>query len=311
MIRAGLIGPADRAEIRRLAMRIEERGGEAVVLDPRDDPAIRLGRGPVSACGEDLANLGGIYVADLRLPSAVVRSPDGSVDREASRSALARSRRVLAAWNALLDHLSRKIPVVNPPASHELHFLKPFETAAYERGRLPVPLTVSTTDPDALVGLRGRIAGEWITKGMVGGYTHTESIDLPRTIGEARERLRLSPLLVQERIEGENVRAFVLGGKMIGAAEVVPTGPSETDSRRGDTRVRRIALPDEAALAAIAATRRWEMAFSAVDFMRQCGTGRYLLLECNSAPFFVNFEARTGLDISGKLADHLIGRRPA
>lgn len=311
MIRVGLIGPADRDEIRRLAIRIEERGGQPVVLDSRGDPAIRLGGGRVSACGEDLTDLRGVYAVDLGLPAPWVRTPEGTVDPEASRLALSRSRRALAAWNALLEHLSHRIPVVNPPASHDVHFLKPFEVAAYERAGLPAPVTVSTTDPQVLAALRGRFALEWITKGMVGGYTHTETIDLPGEISGARALLRRSPLLVQERIEGDNVRAFVLGGKVIGAAEVIPMSGSEIDSRRGDTRVRRISLPEAAARAAVAAAGRWGMPFSAVDFMRQSRTGEFVLLEANSAPFFVNFEARTGLDISGRLADHLIGRRAA
>ena len=311
MIRVGLIGPADRPEIQRLAMRIEERGAQPVILDARNDPAIRLGRGRISACGEDLAGLRGAYVVEMRLPAPCVRTPEGAVDPEGSRLALDRSRRHLAAWNALLEHLARRIRIVNPPASHDVHFLKPFEVAAYERAGLPVPVTVSTTDPQSLAGLPEHLAGGWIRKGMVGGYTHTESIELPRTADAAQVLTRQTPVLVQERIEGDNVRAFVLEDKVIGAAAVIPMGPSEIDSRRGDSRVQRIDLPDDAARTAIAAARRWGMPFSAVDFMLESGTGRFVLLESNSAPFFVNFEARTGLDISGKLADYLIGRRSA
>lgn len=308
MIRIALVGPADRPEVQRLGMRIEERGGQPVVLDPRNDPAIRIGRGRISACGEDLSNVRGIYIAEFRLPPPIVRAPDGTVDLEASRPALDLSRRQLSAWNALLEHLGRRIPVVNPPATHDVHFLKPFEIAEYERAGLPVPVTASTTDAEFLAAMRDRLPGDWITKGMVGGYTHTERIDLPRSLEAAEAMLRRSPVLLQERIEGDNVRAFVLGNTVIGAAEIVPTTPSEIDSRRGNTRVRRIALPAEAAAAALAAVRIWEMPFSAVDFMRQSDTGRFMLLECNSAPFFVNFEARSGLDISGLLADYLIGR---
>jgi glutathione synthase/RimK-type ligase-like ATP-grasp enzyme len=311
LIRIGLIGPPDRPEIERLALRLEERGAQPVVVDSRYDPAIRIGRGVVSACGVDLSDVRGVYVAEFRLPPPIVRRQDGEIDPEASHPALARSRRLMAAWNSLLEHLAQRIPVVNPPATHDVHALKPFEAGVYEIAGLPVPVTVSTTDPGYLATLDRRLAREWITKGMVGGFTHTESIALPETVEAARERLREAPLLFQEKIEGDNVRAFVLDGRVIGAAEVIPMAASETDSRRGDTRVRRIALPDEAARTALAAVRRWGMAFSAADFMRPGDGGRYVLLECNSAPFFVNFEARTGLDISGKLADHLVGRRPA
>ena len=45
--------------------------------------------------------------------------------------------------------------------------------------------------------------------------------------------------------------------------------------------------------------------FAAVDMMQESAAGRHVLLECNSAPFFVNFERATGLDISSRLATYL------
>jgi glutathione synthase/RimK-type ligase-like ATP-grasp enzyme len=100
----------------------------------------------------------------------------------------------------------------------------------------------------------------------------------------------------------------VLDGKVIGAAEVVTQAGEETDSRRGEIRVRRTELPEEAARDAIAAVRHWGMVFAAVDFMVDARSGCYIILECNSAPFFVNFERMTGLPIAGRLAEFLIGR---
>ncbi len=309
MTRVGLIGPPGREEIERLAIRLEERGAEAVILDPGRDPEIRIGPGEISACGEDLRSLRACYVADLGVPSPLVIASDGGVDTEASSRALERSRRRLAAWETLLRHLEGRTLVVNPPATHTLHALKPFEIAACAAGDLPVPLTIATTDPAALADLPIEPRGGWITKGMSGGYTHTEAFARPGSAGEAVGLLDGAALMVQERIDGDNVRAFVLGGDCLGAAEVIPLKGSETDSRRGETRVRRIDLPVEAAKLAVAAAGLWGMIFAAVDFMRDSVTGRYVLLECNSAPFFVGFEARTGIDVSGRLASHLAGRR--
>ena len=51
------------------------------------------------------------------------------------------------------------------------------------------------------------------------------------------------------------------------------------------------------------------LTFSAVDFMRDEATGTYEVLECNSSPFFVNFEAYSGVMVSGALADYLTDRR--
>lgn len=310
MTRVGLIGPPDREELARLAIRLEERGAEAVLLDSRQDPRIRLDGDGTEACGVDLAGLRAIFVSDLGVRSPWVRGEDERCDLAGSRRALASSRRQLAAWNALLERLARTRPVINPPRTHDLHALKPWEMAVYELDELPVPETMATTDANALREVAGG-GGPWIEKGMVGGYGYTEAFAVPDDELGARALVAERPRMIQRRVEGDNVRAFVIGGEVVGAAEIVSTAGDATDSRRGEKRVRRVELPAETTRAAVTAARRWGMEFCAADFMREASTGRHLLLECNSSPFFVNFERASGCDISSPLADLLLGRRPA
>ena len=309
MIRIALIGPKDRPEIGRLAIRLEERGAEPVFLDSRADPAIAIAPDRIEACGQDLDRVRGAYVADLgiRSPGASVAANDPGVPAGARRS-LAASLRHLSSWNALLEKLGERGPVVNPPATHDLHSLKPFEISVYAGAGLPAPPTVATNDPASLRHVADEGADGWVVKGMVGGYTHTETVEAPRSEEEAGLLLRDGPRMVQRRVEGDNVRAFVLDGAVVGAAEVVSIEGCEIDSRRGETRIRRIEIPEAAARTAVCAATRWGMPFAAVDFMRDARTGEYRILECNSAPFFVVFEGRAGLDLSGKLADFLVGR---
>jgi glutathione synthase/RimK-type ligase-like ATP-grasp enzyme len=309
MARIGLIAARDREETRRLQMRLEERSAEAVVLDAREDATIRMGPDGESACGVDLRGFTGFYVADLALRSPVVEDEQGKIDRAASREALAASQRQLSAWNSLLLRLAARCPVVNPPQTHDLHALKPWEMAVYERGDLPAPFTLSTSDPAALLapsgGVRTKIES-WIQKGMVGGYGYTTSFLPPGDLDEARQRLEERPLMVQERVQGDNLRAFVLDGKVIGAARIVPREADEVDSRRDTARVQRVELPPEAVDAAVRAARTWGLVFAAVDMMEDRTGSRHAILECNSAPFFVNFERATGLDVSSRLATYLV-----
>ncbi len=315
MKRIALIGSPERREIARLRMRLEERSAEPVVLDPRGDPGLELAGGGGSAgsaraCGVDLSDCAALYVADLALPSPFVRRDDGSIDPERSAGALRSSRRRLAAWNALLTRLQRRCLVVNPVVAHDLHSLKPWETFVYAREGLPCAETVSTSDPRSVLSLAGGTGTAWVRKGLVGGYGYTEAFVPPGAPAEASAALAAAPILVQERIVGVNVRAFVIGRAVVGAAEVVGASAAATDSRRDTARVRAIAPPPEAAAAAVAAAARWGLAFAAVDFMRDERSGRWLLLECNSAPFFAELEKATGIPVSGALADLLTGRRP-
>ena len=308
MTRVGLIGPPDREELVRLAMRIEERSSEALFLDSRADPAIEIGPTEERILGIDLAGLSAFYVADLGIRSPLPRRGDGSIDRERCAESLASSRRHLAAWNALLTRLARRARVINTPDTHELHGLKPWEMANYERHGVPVPWTVATSDPSELAELGGR-PEELVRKSMVGGYDYTEPFTAPSTREAARDLLSSRALMVQERVEGDNVRAFVLDGRVLGAAEILTRSGEETDSRRGGGRVRRVELPVEAQRAATEAAALWGLSFAAVDFMSDERSKHHLVLECNSAPFFVEFERRTGIDVSGALADALLERR--
>jgi len=303
-MRVGLVGSPEREEIQRLAIRLEERDAEAIVLDVRADPEIRLGPDRLEAYGVDLTRLGAFYVADLGLRPA----RGGAGEEPDSFGPLRASQRHLVGWTGLLARLSRRVRVVNPPATWELHGRKPFEIAAYERAGIPVPRTVSSDDPRAFLELPPAPAG-WITKGLVGGYGYTEVFQPPSDEAAARALVAAGPLLVQERVVGENVRAFVVGAAVVGAAEVVPASGAEVDSRRDTARLRRIELPDEAARVAVAAARRSGLAFAAVDLMREEGTGRHVVLESNSAPFFVVFERRTGVPVSSALADLLVDRK--
>jgi glutathione synthase/RimK-type ligase-like ATP-grasp enzyme len=309
MMRIGLVGPADREEIIRLSIRLEERGAEAVILDSRVDPNIIIDGESISACGVDLKGLTAMFVSSLGLLEYSSKNEDGEYDVEASEKALLASRRHLAAWNALLERLGRKIPVINPLYVHDLHSMKPWEMSLYASKELPIPVTVATSDPETLAGLVGLSRTGWIRKGMAGGHGYTEHFALPLDARAAESELDGAPLMVQERVEGDNVRAFVLDGEVIGAAETVSIEGSATDSRRGEIRVRRVQIPDEARRTAVAAASYNGMPYTAVDFMRDEIGGRYLILECNSSPFFVNFDKFSGCDICGRIADHLVGRK--
>lgn len=302
MARVGLLGPSDRDELVRLGIRLEERGVEPVYLDSRDDPAIEMTPTTVRACGEDLSDLRGCYVADLGLRRPYVLRDDGSLDDVASPAALDASRRHLALWNAVLERLSRHGPVINPPRTHDLHSLKPWEMAAYARLGLPAPRTLGTTDPAQLLSPPPSASGAWVRKGLVGGYSYTESFTPPVDEEGATGCLEDGALQVQERVAGDNLRAYVLDGRVLGAAVIVPGAAGDTDSRRDTGRVRRVELPAEAAATALAAARHWGLVFAAVDFMIDAQSGRHLVLECNSAPFFISFEKQTGVPVTAELA---------
>lgn len=308
MTRIALIGPSDREEVQRLALRLEERAAELVFVDTRQPAAIEVGRDGESACGVSFEGVSGVYVADLGLPRPRMADAEGRIDVEGSREALAHSQATWASWRLLLERLARRAAVVNPPASYDVHGLKPFEIAEYLGRGWRAPDTLATDDAQALLELdeHGAPHGR-VRKDLVGGYGYTERLTPPASLDEARDQLGAAALMAQERVEGDAVRAFVLAGRVLVAAQILPQGYGEIDSRRGSARVRRIELAGELCEISKAVAAHWSMSFAGVDWM--CGAdGEWVLLECNSAPFFVEFERRTGADIGGALADHLLRR---
>jgi glutathione synthase/RimK-type ligase-like ATP-grasp enzyme len=300
-MRVLLVGASEREEIARLALRLEERGAEALVFDPRASTP-RLDATSESIDGVDLARVRAAYVVDLGLPGT--RGADGAP----SPAALRASQRHLVLWETLVARLAARARVVNPPRTWDLHGLKPFESRRYAQADLPSPRTLATDDPARLTALgAGRGAG-WIQKGLVGGYGYTEAFEPPADAARARRELGRVARLVQERVQGENVRAYVAGERVVGAAEIV-SGGDGLDSRRGTQRIRRVQLSEAVAGLALSAAGLNGLDFSAVDLMRDERDGSHLLLECNSAPFFVEFERQTGVPVSSALADLLVERR--
>lgn len=309
MTKVALIGPADREEVQRLALRLEERDAEAVIVDTRRPAGITLDAGVEEACGQSLAEVSAVYVGDLGLPRTGASDASGGVDVAASRAALRHSQATYGAWLALLERVGRHAAIVNSPASWDVHGLKPFEIGTYRARGLRAPLTLSTDDASALLELGERpLAHGRVRKDVVGGYGYTERLEPAPDLAAAREVLGESALMAQERIEGDAVRAFVVGERVLVAAEILPLSFGEVDSRRGDARVRRIELPGKVADTAIAVAAHWGMSFAGVDWMRSSTSREWVLLECNSSPFFIELERRTGVDISSALADLLLRR---
>ncbi|MCE9592908.1 MAG: hypothetical protein K8S98_01840 [Planctomycetes bacterium] len=308
MIRVGLIGSPEREEIQRLELRLEERGAEGVIFDVRNDPAIRMTSSGDELMGRDLRGFTAFYVSDLALKPIGARGADGTLDRERGPEVLRASQRHLAAWTALLARVSRRAKVANAPRTWDLHGEKPFESASLRRLGVLSPATLATNDAARLVAPELAGPDGWIKKGLVGGYGYTSRFTPAADAAAARALLDGSAAMIQERVVGVNVRIFVVAGKAVGAAEIHTGSGNEVDSRRNPSRVRRITAPDAAQRTAETVAQHWGMTFAAVDFMRDEKSSAWSVLECNSAPFFVEFERQTGIAVSSSLADHLAQR---
>ncbi|NIA15043.1 MAG: hypothetical protein GWP08_13300 [Nitrospiraceae bacterium] len=284
---------------------IAARGGRAVLLDTSAFPEhVRVTFSPegVRVHRRKLPLPGAVYVRGLACQPL---SPHLDEElRERPRGLMAECREKRAVLESILLHLrSLGVPLVNPPEANAQHGRKPYQLELLRAARAPVPRWIATNDPVA-VRRFVREVGDAIYKPLGGGAT-VRSVEQEDLSDERLSTLAYAPVLFQEHVRGVSVRAFVVGRRVVGAAEI---HSPEVDYRRDEQEVVAVRLTAEERRAAVAAARACGMVFTGVDFIRH-DTG-FSVLECNPSPMFAVFERKTGLDVAGPLADYLLRQRP-
>lgn len=299
-----IVGPVSDPQVVRVRAEIRSRRGRAVLWDTDAYPET------ASASLTD----GRLHLLGKALPastqSAYLRgtgpSPFSPRHEEDLRS---RPRGLFAQWEERLAFISaalmmleaQGLAVVNTPEVNAQHSRKPFQLELLRRAGLPVPQTLATNDPNAVKAF-ARDIGPIVYKPLAGGATvrRVEKKDLSR---DRLAALALAPVLFQELLEGVSVRAYVVGRRVVAAAEIHSL---ELDYRRDESSVCATKLSKDERRAAIAAAAACSMRFSGVDLIR--GATDFHILECNPSPMFAVFEERTGLDVAGPLAEYLLGQ---
>ena len=109
------------------------------------------------------------------------------------------------------------------------------------------------------------------------------------------------PMMVQEFIEGENIRTFVFGDKVLSAVAI-----SELDDFRLDDNLmyKPIQLTSHEENIARKIAFKLDYKWTAIDWIRR--DGNFFFLEANFSPMFLYFEEQTGYPITDLLVDLLI-----
>ena len=189
--------------------------------------------------------------------------------------------------------------VVNPLSTMSTHSLKPMQMNAFQRINLPVPETLVTSEPTEVKAFFERNDEEVIYKPLSGGG-YVRRLTREDLSDERLALLANSPVMFQRRIYGDNLRLYILDGKLIAAGRVIT---DNVDYRTQEHDVE-ILDPEKAIVeAAVQATKLLGLIFSGVDVI-QSKQG-YVLLEANPAPMFAEFDKRCGSHVASSLASYL------
>ncbi len=275
-----------------LCRALAERGHEGRVL-PYEALVARLGgAGPaLSAAGEDLGGCAAVLARII---------PAGSLEQ------------VIFRVDALHALEERGIPVINSPRAIERTVDKLWTSALLERAGLPVPETVVCEHPDAALAAF-RALGDVIVKPLFGsmglGMVRVTTEEMAFRVFRTLETIR-GVYYVQRAIDhaGCDVRAFVVGDRVVGAIERRAAGWRTNIARGGQARA--ITPSGPWADLALRAARAVGADYAGVDLL-PAPDGTVYVVEVNGIPGWRGLQQATSSDVAAAIVEHSLARAAA
>lgn len=201
------------------------------------------------------------------------------------------------------------VRVMNTARAIERTVDKAWTSAILERAGLPTPETVACERAeDAFTAFRAM--GDVVVKPIFGsmglGMSRVSDEDMAWRVFRVVETVR-GVYYLQRFIPhaGRDVRAFVVGGRIVGAIERSAPG-WRTNFSRGGT-VQPFTLPAPWADLAIRAADAVGAEYAGVDLL-PAEDGTVYVLEVNGIPGWEGLQQATGLDVAGTIIDQLLSR---
>jgi len=183
---------------------------------------------------------------------------------------------------------------------------KPYQAQLIKMYGLKIPPTIVTNNPESVSEFYKK-HGSLIYKSISGIRSIVKEFD-PSDL-ERLEKIKYCPVQFQKKLDGFDVRVHVIGRKAI-ATKIISTGVDYRYAVRegGNTQLEPYTLAKETEKACIRLSLALGLDFTGID-LRITDHGTYCF-EVNPMPGYSYYEAHTGQDISGTLADYLMISNP-
>jgi glutathione synthase/RimK-type ligase-like ATP-grasp enzyme len=311
-VRAGIFGTDDDPQCAAVMRELRGLGADPVLLraDALDEGLpLSFADGRVLYGGQPMDDLRGCYVRSVPLPSAPAFSRDGGLrlyrDWHVQYMHSVERASVYVSW--LLSLGDRGCRLINPPHAASVLQYKPYQLDVLRELGAPVPRTLISNDPKAVRAF-AREVKRVVFKPVMGGAL-TRALD--RAALSELDAIRSSPVTFQERIDGDDVRVMLAGGRIISAV-AIRTPAQHLDFRAdpvyasGEARYEPVKLPRRVAGQCRAAARRCGLLFAGVD-LKRTAAGDFVFLELNSSPIYLDVELKLGHPISEEVAKLVVG----
>jgi RimK family alpha-L-glutamate ligase len=201
------------------------------------------------------------------------------------------------------------VRVMNSARAIERTVDKAWTSAILERAGLPTPETVACEHAeDAFTAFRAM--GDVVVKPIFGsmglGMSRVSDEDMAWRVFRVVETVR-GVYYLQRFIPhgGRDLRAFVVGGRVVGAIERSAPGWRTNFSRGG--KVQPFTLPDAWADLAIRAADAVGAEYAGVDLL-PAEDGTVYVLEVNGIPGWEGLQQATGIDVAATIVEQLLSR---
>ncbi|HUV37896.1 MAG TPA: hypothetical protein VMX58_13255 [Patescibacteria group bacterium] len=307
--RIGIVGQHNDADVQELKTEIEDRGGEARIIDLSLFPSVvraTISDGEVVFDGMNLLDFDGFYLRRLasvwNLPLKRFTKDEWIAYYERFNDYMDTVRAIHSFKLSMIRVLCERKFVINPYRAWGYHHLKLHQFCVLKQNGFKIPPFISGNnyfDLETFLGQR-----EAVQKPVVTGPVRMADAG---TLESSRTTLRQRPTVYQEFIPGASIRAFVLGEECIVACEL-PRKKWGVDASESLEFMKRIDIPRELEKELVRAAKTFGMIFSGIDLQQDESSGEYYFLECNSAPYFRPYDAQVDAGIGGRLADFLLER---
>jgi ribosomal protein S6--L-glutamate ligase len=198
--------------------------------------------------------------------------------------------------------------VLNPPRTIETCVDKYLATAYLKAAGLPVPATIVCQRADAALDAFTTLGGDVVVKPVFGsegrGMVRVSDPDMAWRIFRTLERMQCV-LYLQQFVPhpGWDLRAFVLGGRVLTAMRRTANGGWRTNVAQGGS-AEKVQLDREAEELAIRAARSVGAAVAGVDLLPG-PEGEWYVIEVNAVPGWRALAPVTGIDVAVELVRFL------
>jgi RimK family alpha-L-glutamate ligase len=206
---------------------------------------------------------------------------------------------------------ARGVTVLNGPRALERTVDKFLASALLAGAGVPTPRTIACERADDALEAFSELGGDVIVKPLFGsmgaGMTRVDDADVAYRVFGALALERAVYYLQETLVHERDLRAFVVGGRVVAAIERVGSG-WRANLARG-ARAYPTELTPEQARVCVEAAAAVGADYAGVDLLR-AADGREYVLELNSIPGWRGLQEATGVDVAAALVTHLEAAAP-